>query len=130
MTYSPSEKPFVLSFVLVVDRPTLRGPTYPVVAPGVRLAQTHSFATQGAAVRAFEGLLAGDYDYPSEYVAKCEVYKVNARGYASGGRTVRKLVERARTETRFQYNMNTLKVGAATRGNHLHTRNVVTGASW
>jgi len=90
--YTPTTSPtYVLRYVTVVDRPYLRGSSYSPVAPGAVVVVRDRFTSQGAAVRAFDAILKGGYDFSSEYVRDVEVYteQLNARS-----RTVRKKVDR------------------------------------
>ncbi len=87
-----TDSPYQVRFLLIVDRPWLRGSTYQAVKTGARLSQTICCRTQGAAVRQMLALLAGEDDCYSEYVARVEVVQVRERGRP---RCVRRPVERS-----------------------------------
>lgn len=101
---------------IVVDRPELRGPTYPVVRAGHRIQWTQTYASQGAAVRAAASILRGGEDHSSEFVGVVEVLHVRPM---RGPRVVRRRVERDRGETTREQREQLLRVGAARRGNFL-----------
>jgi hypothetical protein len=86
-------KGYRVSYTIIVDHPERRGPTYPEVAPLTRIHTSETFATQGAAVRYFEGMLAGESDFSSEYVSKVGVDRMYQ---GRSPRCVRRVVERAR----------------------------------
>lgn len=112
-----NNKPYEVWFVLLVDRPELRGPSYTPVAPGTRFGQTERFATCGQAVRFHDRLLAGEYDFASEIVVKSQV--VSYQGRKGSPRTVRRQVTRTRTETASDRARALLGVASARRGNVL-----------
>jgi hypothetical protein len=84
---------YEVRFVIRVDHPEVRGPTYPAVPEGHRIPSVWQYTTQADAVRVFTGMLEGREDYGSEFVCSAEV--VALRETASP-RTVRRRVERTR----------------------------------
>jgi len=82
-----------VSYTIIVDHPERRDSTFAPVAPGTRIHTAEVFASQGAAVRYFDGLLAGEADFSSEYVSKATVDRMYS---GRSPRCVRRTVERAR----------------------------------
>lgn len=82
---------FELRFSITVDRPELRGPTYPVVAAGHIIHSAWNYASQADAVRMFEAILGGECDFGSEYVSKISVVQMRE---GQSPRRVRKQVIR------------------------------------
>lgn len=81
---------YVVRIVTVVDRPALRGATFPVVAVDTKIVEERRCSYAGA-VYTYNACLAGEYDFTGEYVRSVQVYQMRPR---SSARTVRKLVER------------------------------------
>lgn len=70
-------KPFVVAFCTQVDRPDLRGDTFPVVPKGHLIPTKFAFATQGAAVNYAKALMErGECDFSSEYVISVQVLRM------------------------------------------------------
>ena len=67
---------FVVAYCTKVDHPELRDASYPIVPAGRLLPTRLSFATQGAAVRFAESLMAGEEDFGSEFVISVQVLKM------------------------------------------------------
>ena len=70
-----SKLSYTVEMVLVVDRPDLRDASFAPVPAGTRVRQSWRYATQAAAVAEFERVLAGEYDFDSEYVARVWVLR-------------------------------------------------------
>lgn len=79
---------FYVRFCVTVDRPELRDPSYPKVAPGTKMPSESYFPSQTAAVTFFESLMRGESDFPSEYVSSASVVQSNS--YGENRRSVRK----------------------------------------
>jgi hypothetical protein len=79
---------FYVRFTTTVDRPELRGPSFLTVAPGTKVPNEMYFPTQAGAVMMFESLMAGEYDFPGEYVSSASVEQRNS--YGENRRSVRK----------------------------------------
>lgn len=86
-------KGYRVNFTIIVDHPERRDASFAPVEPNTRIHTSIEFKTQGAAVRYFEGLLAGEDDFGSEYVSKASVDRLYV---GRSPRTVRRQVERAR----------------------------------
>jgi hypothetical protein len=108
-----NEGAYEVRYTLVIDRPELRDASFRPVAPGTRTVLTWCYTSQTAAVRMFEEMRAGRWDFASEYIAGVSVEQ--RRPHASR-RTVRRRVERVRAETTLQRRRAMLAVGAARRG--------------
>ena len=67
---------YAVEYTIEVDRPDLRGPTFPHVAPGTRVANRVLFGSFGPASREMDRLLSGEDDFSSEYVAKVRVMRM------------------------------------------------------
>lgn len=83
---------YEVRFVIVVDHPELRGPTYQPVEAGHRSSQVFTCKSWAEAARYADGMIQGEWDFGSEYVTS-----VQAVACASGRhvlRTVRKLRRR------------------------------------
>lgn len=76
-------------FTVTVDRPDKRDASFAPVRPGFATALEERYVRQGAAVRAYDAMLAGEWDFASEYVSRVAVY-------AEGGRVVRRERRRPR----------------------------------
>lgn len=107
------DKRFAVQMVTTVDRPELRGATFPRVAPGTRIPASDTFTSQAAAVREFERILGGCYDFAGEFVSAVEVVQLYT---GRSPRTVRQRVVRERRETAREHRRAILAVGAARRG--------------
>lgn len=116
-------KPYVVRSVIVVDRPALRGASYPVVAAGTTIVDVARFESQGAAIGWAQMTLSGQFDTSGEYVRKVEVYQERRN---ASPRTVRKAVDRSilgaaraqRSVSRDpELRITAIAVGAARRGN-------------
>lgn len=116
-------KPFEVRYTLTVDRPELRGPSYSPIAAGTKVQFVDCFATQGAAVRRFEAMLRGEWDYPSEYVSSVDVVarprRLPPNTTWMRPRTVRRWVKRDRQESARQRARAMLQVASARKGHYL-----------
>lgn len=99
--------------IIVVDRPELRGPSYPVVPAGTRSRWVQTTTSYNAALQMREEILIGHCDFAAEYVVKVRVDALRER---TSPRTVRRLVERERPETRAQARLAVLRCEAVRRG--------------
>lgn len=84
---------YEVRFTITVDKPELRGPTYPVVPAGKKIPTTWTYASYTAAVNEYAAILRGEWDFSSEYVSSVAVYKIPP---ASRYVTIRKNVMRKR----------------------------------
>jgi len=80
-----------VSFTITVDCPERRDASFTPVEAGTKIHSSWHFDSQGAAVRCFDGMLAGEEDYSSEYVSKCSVERMYA---GRSPRCIRRPVER------------------------------------
>lgn len=90
-----SAVPFVVEYVVVVDHPELRDPSFRPVPRGLRISHRESFTTFGAASRLYDRILSGEHDYGSEYIGRV-VVKRKRPGRGSGFSIARKEVARER----------------------------------
>jgi hypothetical protein len=82
-------KLYEVDLVIVVDRPDLRDESFThEVAPGHSSFTRWKFSTQREAVSMYEDILAGEYDFASEYVRWVQVFKIDPWGKKT--RVVRK----------------------------------------
>lgn len=81
-------------FTTLVDRPELRGPSYPVVAAGTKIHYEEFCTSYNRAIARFEELVRGEFDFSSEFNSKVSVDRVMHHG---SGRTVRAQVTRTRS---------------------------------
>jgi hypothetical protein len=88
------EGEYEVRWTLVVDHPEKRDESYPKVKPGTRLGQSKSYPTQKQAVAYAKELVAGDFDFASEYPTNVTVIQ---RFQGRSPRTVMKPVSRERT---------------------------------
>jgi hypothetical protein len=119
-----SNKTFIVEYLLVVDRPQLRSPGMTRPAPGTRQMQHFYCDSQAAAVRYFESILCGEYDFRSEYVAKVAVYQKREN---SAHRIVRKRVERVVDRSDYACGVDKLSwlcAGIAAQGRRMVRMNV------
>lgn len=85
---------YVVTVVTEVDRPDRRDSSFAPVAPGHRIADHHYFDNAGAARRFFEGVLAGELDFASEFVNTIRFCAYDLRtDWTYSSRTVRKTIE-------------------------------------
>lgn len=84
---------YEVRWMIKVDRPERRCPTFPVVPAGTAIHQVITFTSQRAAVIFFDGILAGELDFGSEYVQFASVYAYRVGHFR---RTVRREVRRTR----------------------------------
>lgn len=70
---------YIVNFVTVVDRPDLRGETYPVVKPGTTVSERVSTLSRSSAASLVNGILAGEEDFSSEYVKAVQAWSENVR---------------------------------------------------
>lgn len=106
-------KTFEVRWTVVADRPELRNASYAPVAPGTKSFNRQVTTSQTQAIRLFEELLGGEWDFAAEYVAAAAVSQLYT---GRSPRTVRRRVERERAETSRQRHRAILQVGAARRG--------------
>lgn len=106
-------KTFEVRWTVVADRPELRNASYAPVAAGTKVHQRQVTTSQTQAIRLFEELLGGEWDFAAEYVAAAAVSQLYT---GRSPRTVRRRVERERAETTRQRQRAILQVGAARRG--------------
>jgi hypothetical protein len=100
---------YQIRFTLHLDRPELRGDSYPNVPAGKQY-QTWGHKTFNGAVGEFNAILKGCYDYASEYVSKVEVVRLHE---GKSPTVVRKPVERKRVnESDHLAMIRTLAVGS------------------
>lgn len=93
MTRSNTAASYVVRYTTVIDRPCLRGAGFLTTpAPGTVVVTRDSKSSHGAAVREFEAICRGEYDFSSEYVRDVEVYAVSPSGAIT--RTVRTKIDR------------------------------------
>ena len=98
--YRPNVEYFEVEYCVDVDHPERRGPG--LSKEKRRQASRERFKTQGAAVGYYKGILAGECDYSSEYMAWVQVFHVRPGKRA---RCVRKRVDRKRAG-RWVYDLN------------------------
>lgn len=79
---------YIVSFTTTVDRPELRGATYPVVSTGTKIPTRIWCPTCTIALNLVKGLLAGEDDFASEYVSSVQAWAETEGSYTK--RTVRK----------------------------------------
>lgn len=109
---------YEVRFTLTVDRPELRDSTFAPVAPGTKSAQTWTYSTATAAAREFAEMVAGRWDFASEYISSVQVVQVCKSGLK---RNFRPWTTRTRVESEIDRKRATLAVGAARRGRSLWT---------
>jgi len=89
---NPTDKPFVVRFVTLVDCPERRGDTYSPVPQNHRFMLAWAYATQADAVRVAEAIMhRGECDFGSEFVISVQVLRMRAN---ASPRVVRKLRRR------------------------------------
>jgi len=71
---------YTIRYTTTVDRPERRGPSFPQVAAGAKLQDCHKGLSFASAKRSMADLLAGEYDFSSEYVSSVQVTRHSARG--------------------------------------------------
>lgn len=79
---------YIVSYTTTVDRPELRGSTYPVVPANTKIPARIWCPTRTVALSVVKGLLAGEEDFASEYVSSVQAWSETAGNYEK--RTVRK----------------------------------------
>jgi hypothetical protein len=84
---------FNVRAVTVVDHPELRNDSYAPVKPGHVIVNNAKYTSRRAAVAFFQELLAGEWDFGSEYVRSVEVTEHFPHTFKPA-RTVRARVER------------------------------------
>lgn len=90
---NPADKPYQLVFALVIDHPELRSPSMDKSIPPGKVQWTRwNYSSQKAAVSDYEGMLAGEFDFASEFIRSVEVIKMNPEGGID--RVVRRKKER------------------------------------
>jgi hypothetical protein len=104
---------YEIRFTVTVDRPELRGPTYPVVAKNHKIPTTWRYSSMAAAKAQLEAIASGREDYQAEYVSSYQLIQVCANGRK---RDLAKWTTRTRTETRAQEMRAALAVAAVRRG--------------
>lgn len=104
---------YELRFTVTVDRPELRGPTYPVVAQNHKIPTTWTYSSMAAAKAQLEAITSGREDYSSEYVSSYQLIQVCANGRK---RDLAKWTTRTRNESRTQEMRAQLARAAVRRG--------------
>lgn len=89
----PVAAKYEVEFFILVDHPEKRDASFRPVEPGTMVRTVWEYPTQSRAVRVFESICRGEYDFGSEYVAKVRVL---AKRPSASARLVRKWVERKR----------------------------------
>jgi hypothetical protein len=82
---------YTLLHTIVVDHPERRDDSFAPVPAGHRVATHFSYRGQGGAVRDYAAMLAGGYDFSSEYVTRVELIQHMPNG---SKRVVRALRQR------------------------------------
>lgn len=90
---------YVVTYATVVDHPEHRDASYPVVRPGHVIAGRSVCDTQRNAVGLFDAMVAGEWDFESEFVRAVSVLRVSIDAYGlERSVVVRKRVERERRD--------------------------------
>lgn len=105
-------KTYRITIVTKIDRPELRGTSYTPCAPGTRAVNTLWHSTHGAAVLEFDSIVAGSWDFASEFAETVRLVQIR---YGKSPRTVRRTVSRTRNETRRIWIQRSLQVSAVRR---------------
>ena len=83
-----TQKRYEVRFVIVVDHPEKRGPSFAPVDSGTRSSQVWGYEGQADAARVGDSMLDGAWDFGSEYVAKVQVLELRV---GRSSRQVRKI---------------------------------------
>jgi hypothetical protein len=94
MNTNTNALPYEVRITTIVDAPERRGPSYRPVAPGTPIHITERFATQRRAVSFYNEIMAGEWDFGSEYVSRIQALKMRPN---RSPRVVRRTHCRART---------------------------------
>jgi hypothetical protein len=86
-------KNYCVEFTIHVDHPEKRCSSFPVVEAGTKIHNQWCYDRQSDAVRMFESILLGNWDYSSEFMEKVRVIQFR---HDQSPRIVRKTVNRTR----------------------------------
>jgi hypothetical protein len=89
---TPTRNLYLVTIISVLDRPEMRCPSFPSLPSGSYLRDEIVCETRAAAISHHEDVLAGEYDFASEYAVTVDVAILSSatRWQRSGSRSLRR----------------------------------------